>query len=316
VAAIVLLFFLPARSLLIAVLVLLPAIGLMLLQNKEVTGRWMTLPYQLSRYQYGVPATFTVQPNAAPHRTLTPEQQVDYDAQIAVHGKGTDTLGSYLARLGTRVRFYRFFFLAPLYLAIPAFLLALEKRRFWWVLPALALFWIGDAFYPYFYPHYIAAATCLFLLVSVKSLEVVGRLKIRQVAVGADVATIILILCVGHFAFWYGVYASGNERVLTSLNGEQGWDAVNSGDPEGRIAIHAQLAASPGRQLVFVRYSPRHGAQEWIHNAADIDRAKVVWAIDLGSEQDAVLRAYYPDRTVWLLEGDAHPALLVPWSGR
>ncbi len=33
-------------------------------QNKAVTGNWTTLPYMLSRYQYGVPSTFTFQPNA------------------------------------------------------------------------------------------------------------------------------------------------------------------------------------------------------------------------------------------------------------
>src|SRR6202040_2512810 len=38
-------------------LVLLPAIALVLLQNKQVTGSWATLPYMLSQYQYGVPST-------------------------------------------------------------------------------------------------------------------------------------------------------------------------------------------------------------------------------------------------------------------
>src|SRR5262249_51241512 len=152
------------RSLTIAGIVMLPAIGLMALQNKQVTGSWLTLPYQLSRYQYGVPATFTVQPNPIPHRQLTPEQQVDYDAQTAVHGGGTDSIGAWFKRLITRIRFYRFFFLAPLWLALPAFLLTVREYRFAWVAIALALFWIAGTFYPYFYPHYIAAATSLFLL--------------------------------------------------------------------------------------------------------------------------------------------------------
>ena len=89
--AVVLLFFVPARALVIAALTLAPAIGLTLLQNKQVTGSWTQLPYQLSRYQYGVPTTFTFQPNPVPHRPLSVEQQVDYEAQVAVHGKDTDT---------------------------------------------------------------------------------------------------------------------------------------------------------------------------------------------------------------------------------
>ena len=168
---IVLLFFVPVRSLGFAALVLLPFFGMTLLQNKEVTGHWTTLPYQLSRYQYGVPTTFTFQRIPIPHRPLTVEQQIDYDSQVAAHGSNTDNFASYVARLGERVRFYRFFFLAPLYLAVPAFLLVLKEPRFIRVAIAILLFWLAEAFYPYFYPHYIAAEACLFVLISVKGLE-------------------------------------------------------------------------------------------------------------------------------------------------
>ena len=64
---------------------LLPAVGISLLQNKQITGSWTTLPYQLSQYQYGVPTTFTFQPLPIPHRSLTREQQLDYEQQSQVH---------------------------------------------------------------------------------------------------------------------------------------------------------------------------------------------------------------------------------------
>ncbi len=309
----VFLFFLPGRCLAVAAVALLPALGLTLLQNRTVTGEWFTLPYQLSRYQYGIPTTFTVQPNPVPHRPLTVEQQIDYDAQSAVHGQKTDTAAIYFARLGERIGFYRFFFLAPLYLALPVFLLALRQRRFLWVALAIALLWAGDAFYPYFYPHYIAAATCLFLLVSVRSLERLSRVKIRNLSAGADAATFILVLCLAHFAFWYGVQWTGNENLLIAVNGQDGWDTLNYGDPEGRIAVAGALAKAPGNQLVFVRYWPQHGPHEWIQNRADIDHARVIWAIDRGPAEDAALRRYYPDRKAWLLEPDAHPPRLTPF---
>jgi hypothetical protein len=309
---IVLLFFVPVRSLAIAALVVLPALSIMLLQNKQVTDHWTTLPYQLSRYQYGVPATFTLQPNPVPHRPLTVEQQIDYDSQVAAHGSGTDTFGTYVARLGERVRFSRFFFLAPLYLALPAFLFALKEPRFIRVAIAVALFWLGDAFYPYFYPHYIAAATCLFVLISVKGLEQLSRFS----KFGNDAVTLILILCLAHFLFWYGIHLAGNENLLIASSGDESWDEINYGDPEGRVAINSELAKAPGKQLVFVHYSPQHGAREWIHNAADIDRAQVVWAIDLGPSEDEALQRYYPDRRAWLLEADAHPPRLLPEIAR
>jgi hypothetical protein len=314
IVVIVLLYFAPWRTLLavwpsltIAASVLLATGCLMLVQNKQVTGSWTTLPYQLSRWQYGIPATFTFQPNPIPHLPLTIEQQVDYDAQVDAHGTNTDTVAGYVARLGSRVRFYRFFFLAPLYLALPVFLLLLRQYRFAWVLIALGIFWLGDAFYPYFYPHYIAAATCLFLLVTVKSLEKMSHWSRTN-------AALILILCLAHFAFWYGIQMSGNQNLLTVLSQEETADVINYGDSEGRIAINDRLNQAGGRQLVFVRYSPQHGAHDWIHNAADIDGSRVVWALDLGPEEDQLLEQYYPDRQAWLLEPDARPPQLVPWS--
>jgi hypothetical protein len=295
------------RSLMIATGVLLAGGGLMVVQNKQVTGNWTTLPYQLSRWQYGVPATFTFQANPIPHLPLTPEQQVDYDAQVDAHGKDTDTVASYVARLGSRVRFYRFFFLAPLYLALPAFLLMLRQYRFAWVLIALGLFWLGDAFYPYFYPHYIAVATCLFVLVSVKSLERLNHWSRPGIM-------LILILCLAHFAFWYSIQMSGNRNLLTALSQEETGDVINYGDAEGRIAINDRLTQVGGKQLVFVRYSPQHGEHDWIHNAANIDGSRVVWALDLGPEEDQLLERYYPDRQAWLLEPDARPPQLTLWS--
>jgi hypothetical protein len=87
-------------------------------------------------------------------------------------------------------------------------------------------------------------------------------------------------------------------------------DNINHGDPQGRIAIDQALAASPGQQLVFVRYWPQHQFQEWVHNVADLDHARIVWARDLGPEENQKLLRYYPQRTAWLLEPDAHPPRL------
>jgi hypothetical protein len=298
------------RRLATVALVLLPAIGLTLAHNRAVTGNWSTLPYQLSRYQYGIPATFTVQPNPIPHRDLTGEQELDYQAQCIIHGDSTDTLRSYFERWLERVRFYRFFFSVPLYIALPAFFWALRERRYWWVAMTLAVFSFGTNFYPYFYPHYIAAATCLLVLVSVVALERLSRWK----PAGAAVAVLLLLLCGAQFLFWYGLHAFAPESVLFAVGRYETWDFINYGDADGRIAIDRQLAQAPGKQLVFVRYSPQHAFHEWVHNDADIDRARVVWAGDLGPDDNERLRRYYPDRTAWLVEPDARPPLLTPYE--
>ena len=322
--AAVVIYFLPAlgrpvawrtwtRGAAAAGLAILPAAGLILLQNKQVTGSWTTMPYQLSRYEYGVPTTFTFQPNPVPHHPLTAGQYLNYEEQAATHGAGTDTPRSYLARLADRARFYRFFFLPPLYLALPFFLPALRQWRYLWVGLALAIFALGTNFYPYFYPHYIAAETCLFVLVSVVGLERLSRVSIRAAAVGRNAALLLVTLCVAQFLFWYGFHLFGDTNASIAMLRYDAWDDVNHGDPEGRIAVRDQLAKAPGKQLVFVRYAPQHRFTEWVQNAADIDAARVVWALDRGAEEDEKLQHYYPDRTVWLLEPDAHPPELSPY---
>jgi len=318
------LFFLPAirawsslkrlaRLAPIAALAVTPALALVLFQNRAVTGSWTTMPYMLSREQYGVPTTFTAQPLPVAHRQLTHEQELDFEAQSEVHGAGTDTFAAYWDRLWSRVRFYRFFLLAPLYLAVPFFLIRAREFRFAWVLAVLLLFALGTNFYPYFYSHYIAAIACLFVLMSVAGLERLSQVRIGGQLVGPDGARIILLLCVGHFLFWYGLHAWGDPDIIPVMRQYETWDAINHGDPDGRIAINRQLEKLPGQQLVFVRYGPRHQFVEWVHNLADIDAARVVWARDLGAEEDQKLRRYYPARTAWLLEPDARPPKLAPY---
>ena len=320
----VILFFLPllrqrgalralTRAAPVVALTILPAVALILIQNKQITGSWTTLPALLSRYQYGVPTALTVQPAPIPHRELTPEQQLVYKMQVSFHGNDTDTLERYLLRLEYRVRDYRFFFYAPLYLALPFFLPALRKFRYVWVLLCLLIFALGSNFYPFFFPHYIAAITCLFVLVSITGLEWLSRLTIRGSPAGRHAARLIVFVCAVQFLVWYGLHVFDTQKFSMELRQYETWDAINHGDPAGRPAIDHQLAQLPGKHLVFVRYWPQHIFQyEWVYNAADIDRARVVWARDLGPPENEKLRRYYPDRQVWLLEPDARPPRLTP----
>ncbi len=68
-----------------ALIAIIPALALTLAHNHAVSGSWTTLPYSVSQFEYGVPATFVFQANAEPHRDLTREQDLDYHAQRAVH---------------------------------------------------------------------------------------------------------------------------------------------------------------------------------------------------------------------------------------
>ncbi len=108
-------------------------------------------------------------------------------------------------------------------------------------------------------------------------------------------ARALIYLCVVQFVFAYATYTQH--------------------DPDRRIEINRQIAMKPGKLLVIVRYWPQHIFQdEWVYNAADIDGSRVVWAHDLGDAEDQKLLHYYPDRTVLLLEPDARPPNLTPYT--
>lgn len=288
----------------VAFAVLLPALGLTLLQNERVTGSWTTLPYMLSRYQYGVPATFTVQADPVPHRDLTPQQQLEYKSQLSFRTTGPETVKSFLLRLEYRVRFYRFFFLAPLYIALLFFFPALGASRFRWVVLTLVIFALGVNFYPFFEVHYLAALTCLFVLVSITGLRQLSRWSPLA-------AQLVLFLCVAHFVFWYSLHLVEGSDVSLAMEQYETWDGINHSNPLRRVLVKRQLGGIGGKLLVFVRYWPQHHFQEeWVYNEADIDQARIVWARDLGDAENEKLLRYYPDRTAWRLEPDATPPKL------
>ena len=306
-ASVILFFLRPSASLTravpIAILLLAPAFALMLLQNKQVTGSWTESPATLSQLQYEVPDSLTFQSPPESDRDLTPQQETLRQAQLSYRDSAGESLRAFLLRLEYRVRFYRFFFLPALYLALPFFLIALREYRLLWVALALTVFSLGINFIATFDLANLAPATGLFILASVVGLERLNRLN-RQAA------WLILALCGAHFLLWFGLHVTDSSPMLRY----ETWNGINHSDD--KAGFRAALAAAPGKQLVVVRYSERHPYQEeWVHNEADLDAAKVVWARDRGSEENKKLLAAFPGRTVWVFEPDENPPVLRKLSG-
>jgi hypothetical protein len=70
----------------------------------------------------------------------------------------------------------------------------------------------------------------------------------------------------------------------------------------------------PGRHLIIVRYSEEwRPTEEWVYNGADIDGAEVVWAHDLGPQENRRLIAYFHDREVWLFQPNIDPEWIEPY---
>jgi hypothetical protein len=245
----------------LALAAVLPAILLVLLHNHAATHSWMTLPEQL------------------------------------VRSPAADSLSKFMPRLEYRVRFYRFFFLPPLYLALLGFLFSLRDRRSLWLAMTLAIFALGTNLFPYVAPSHLAGVTSLFVLASVVGL--------RRLSKHPEVPRILIVLCLAEFAAWYALHLFESPNLSPLLQYET-WDSINHANPRSRIQVQRQLEGIQGPLLVFVRYSAQHPYQnEWIWNNADIDSSRVVFARDLGPAEDETLIRYYPNRRVLLLEPDA-----------
>jgi hypothetical protein len=76
------------------------------------------------------------------------------------------------------------------------------------------------------------------------------------------------------------------------------------------------LLERAGGHVVFVRYTYyRFPQEEWIYNRADIDDAPVIWAQDMGPQQNRRLMEYYKGRSFWLMKPDENPDQAEPYVG-
>jgi hypothetical protein len=76
--------------------------------------------------------------------------------------------------------------------------------------------------------------------------------------------------------------------------------------PSRRAALIQLLSSADRPQLVIVRYpSPDWQiGEEWVFNSAEIEQQRVVFAHDLGIEEDEALLRYFTDRAALLLTFD------------
>jgi len=97
------------------------------------------------------------------------------------------------------------------------------------------------------------------------------------------------------------------------------WCSPHLFEQVSRESVQAAIESRLGLHIALVRYGSHHsegvgGGLDWVQNLADIDRQKVIWAHDMGAENEELIR-YYKDRTVWLVEPDKNPPQVSPYPG-
>ncbi len=108
----------------------------------------------------------------------------------------------------------------------------------------------------------------------------------------------------GGQAFVIAVLFTVGLTSLMRLNGSTATERPHF--PDGRKAVSARLSHEPGRQLVLVSYDldKHYPGDELVHNSADFDSQKILWARSKGAERDRDLCRAYSDRTFWSVTTD------------
>jgi hypothetical protein len=207
--------------------------------------------------------------------------QIDAQAYSSIFGVARETL----FKIGRTLSFY---LSAVLFLPIAMLPWIRRDRGISILLWSVAAAFLGLFVLVPFQTHYAAPLAAPLLALTVHSIRRLWVLKRYNNPVGQILAPGCLVTCLAIQAIGYAPPL----RPHLDL----------------RPFVLAGLEARAASQLVFVRYGGHHFlAEEWVYNAADIDRSKVVWARDMGREKNAELLAYYPDRETWLLDADAFP---------
>ncbi|MCH2173077.1 hypothetical protein MK489_20045 [Myxococcota bacterium] len=71
--------------------------------------------------------------------------------------------------------------------------------------------------------------------------------------------------------------------------------------------------SNPGSHLALAHYAQGHHVEyDWTRNDADIDGARMVWALDLGEDANREIANHFPDHTLWLLHSGVNGVRFIP----
>ena len=272
--------------------------------NYRVTGNPFLMPYVVNHRTYGQPPFFLWQKPLPPPSYHHAVMREFYDNDLRAY-RYELTFNGFLQSCVARAWMMWGFYLGPA-LSIPllAFPCILRDRKMRFPLIAGAVSLLGLAVETWMSPHYLAPALGLVYLGLLQCLRHMRLWRWRGEPLGAAlVSAVPLILC--------AMIILRVAAIIARVQIEPQWPRGNM----ARSQIARALQKAPGQHLILVRYGKTHLADiEWVYNAADIDRAKLVWARDMGEYANQELLQYFRERKVWGLCPDDSPLRLVPLS--
>jgi hypothetical protein len=293
--------------------VILPIVAVLLLGGlltgfyyDRVTGSPFAMTYQVNRGQYSSAPYFVwqrPQPELEYHHAV----MRDYYRRELADFEQNRTFNGYVDRGAEKIAAWWQFYLGPL-LTVP--LLALPwivrdrrmRMRMRLPLAVCGAMIAGFAVQTWTLPHYFAPATGAIYILLVQALRHIWQWRRNASDAGRALVRAVPVLACAMILLRVAA-------VATHTQIEPTWPRGNL----ARATILSQLRAQPGHQLVLVRYGDHHDLdEEWVWNEASIDDARVVWARDMGGDENRELLEYFRDHHVWQIDADDSSPSLEP----
>jgi hypothetical protein len=283
----------------------------------RVTGDPFRMPYQVARETYATAPIFLWQsprPEPPYRHPIMGEFYRRYEHAFYQTEIGT-ARGLIITKLAFAVAFVAFYLGPALLLPLLMFPRAIRDRRIRFLGAAGGVVLVGLAVEVFFIPHYAAPLTAITLALVIQALRHLRVWTWGNQPAGAFLVRVLPLVYAGALAIRLVAPGLGLPLVETNL-----WWATILPSDRGLERAHllARLEGMPGEHVVIVRYGPAYdpGHQiEWVYNRADIDRAKVIWARDMGDVANTRLLEHFRDRHLWLIEADRRPVQLEPYLG-
>lgn len=302
------------RALAPALALLVVSAAFMLYYNWRCTKNPLLMPYMLNQRTYHISRPFLWQ-------TRYPIPQYHHRAmrtfylyhELPEYLKSRHSWGlEDMARMKTNT-YYEFFVWPMLLLLIFAAWVMMKSRRMRLFPITLALFFAGlliESWMPH--AHYAAPALCVVIAAVLYGLRLVRTWRPGGVPAGLAVSrSAVMVLLI--WSFFPLAQDMLDPWLINNRLAFEGHFQVPS--QLERARLQAELERTPGQHLVIVhnRFSATV-FRDWVYNEPDIDHAKVVWARDMGPEQNLELLAYFPNRHIWLVEQDNGIMGLIPYN--
>ena len=282
----------------------------------RVFGSPITLPYTINRATYAV-APYYVWQSKRPEPAYNHPgmRRFYYESEMKEYSKIDSWPRFFSATLVKVVSTLLFF--AGIALLPPLIMVrrVLHDGRIRFLVVCVVVVMGGMVIEIFLLPHYLAPITAAFYAIGLQAMRHLRVWSPEGRPVGATLVRFTVALC----------FILGTVRVFAGPLGlkVQEWPPNHwlgmwyGPDIYGteRAHIEAELENLPGRQLVFVRDSPRRDPlDQWVYNQPNIDASKVVWAWDMDAANNQELMQYYPDRKAWLIQMDTQPATVSSYT--